>query len=84
MVVVETDLHDDGRLFVVRDNGIGFDMTYADKLFQPFQRLHENQGYEGSGIGLATVQRVMRHLNGTVRAESRIGLGTSFYVKLAR
>lgn len=83
-VEIETEAHDDGRLFIVRDNGIGFDMTYADKLFQPFQRLHENQGYEGSGIGLATVQRVMRHLNGTVTAESRIGVGTAFYVKLVR
>jgi signal transduction histidine kinase len=83
---VEIDTEDlpDGRLFIVRDNGIGFDMAYADKLFQPFQRLHENQGYEGSGIGLATVQRVMRHLNGTVWAESGIGSGTSFYVKLSR
>lgn len=83
-VEIDTKILSDGRLFIVRDNGIGFDMAYADKLFQPFQRLHENQGYEGSGIGLATVQRVMRHLNGTVRAESGIGSGTSFYVKLSR
>lgn len=83
-VEIDTEVLSDGRLFIVRDNGIGFDMAYADKLFQPFQRLHENQGYEGSGIGLATVQRVMRHLNGTVWAESGIGSGTSFYVKLSR
>lgn len=83
-VEIDTKILSDGRLFIVHDNGIGFDMAYADKLFQPFQRLHENQGYEGSGIGLATVQRVMRHLNGTVRAESGIGSGTSFYVKLSR
>ncbi len=82
LVVIETDTPDGNRTFSIRDNGIGFDMAYADKLFQPFQRLHDHQGYEGSGIGLATVQRVMRHLNGHVRVDSQIGLGTVFYITL--
>jgi signal transduction histidine kinase len=81
-VVVDTEISGNIRTFSIRDNGIGFDMTYADKLFLPFQRLHENQGYEGSGIGLATVQRVMRHLNGRVTVDSHIGSGTVFYINL--
>ncbi len=69
-------------LIAVRDNGIGFDMLHYDKLFTPFQRLHHGEGYPGNGIGLATVQRVMRHLKGSVRAESEIGKGTVFYITL--
>jgi signal transduction histidine kinase len=82
MVVIETSSDNGNRLFNIRDNGIGFDMAYVDKLFQPFQRFHDDHGYQGSGIGLATVQRVMRHLNGHVRVESQIGLGTVFYITL--
>jgi light-regulated signal transduction histidine kinase (bacteriophytochrome) len=82
LVVIDTELNAGIRMFSIRDNGIGFDMAYADKLFLPFQRLHENQGYEGSGIGLATVRRVMRHLHGSVRVDSQIGVGTVFYINL--
>jgi light-regulated signal transduction histidine kinase (bacteriophytochrome) len=82
LVVIDTELNAGIRMFSIRDNGIGFDMAYADKLFLPFQRLHENQGYEGSGIGLATVRRVMRHLHGSVHVDSQIGVGTVFYINL--
>lgn len=82
LVVIDTYSENGNQSFSIRDNGIGFDMAYADKLFQPFQRLHDHQGYEGSGIGLATVQRVMRHLNGHVRVDSQIGVGTVFYITL--
>ncbi len=77
-------MHEDGKaMYFVSDNGAGFDMQYADKLFGAFPRKHRAEDFEGTGMGLSTVHRIIQHHGGRIRADAAPDQGARFYFTLS-
>jgi light-regulated signal transduction histidine kinase (bacteriophytochrome) len=83
-ITIGAEENEKDTIYYIKDNGAGFDMNYATKLFAVFQRLHSREDYDGTGIGLATVQRIITRHGGKTWAEGKVGEGATFYFSLIK
>ena len=81
-IMINAATEKEGWLFTVADNGIGIESEYLDQIFVIFQRLHTQEHYSGTGIGLAIVKKIIDHLGGKIWVDSKPGIGSNFYVWL--
>ena len=77
-----SDIQENQIGIYIKDNGVGFDNNYAHKMFGVFERLHNNQDFPGTGIGLANVKRIIRSHKGTIRGEGKLNEGATFFITL--
>ncbi len=84
VIEIQGQAREDSVMLTIRDQGIGFDMQFHDRIFEIFQRLQRAEDYPGTGIGLAIVRKAMQRMGGRVRAESAPGQGATFFLELPR
>ena len=82
IIIIGSEIKEDKEVIFIRDNGVGFDMKYVDKIFEVFQRLHTPEEFDGTGVGLAIVRQIIYKHNGAIWAESKVNKGTTIYFTL--